>query len=183
MKARLPAGDVELDRWAVDRSPAYDLLELAFEVLPRETLARLTVVRPTGEVETRLGHGTELPYDDGSFARVVCRRGLQLLPDRGRALGEMRRVLARGGEIEVGVRGSIERNPPFAELADSLERSTGARRAAAVRWLFSMPEPDDLWGVLADAGFGEIRVDVVRTTDQAGLRITTETIVGRARRV
>lgn len=41
---------------------------------------------------------------------------------------------------------AIEQNPPFAELADSIERSTGTRRAAAVPRLFSMPEPDDLRG-------------------------------------
>jgi hypothetical protein len=135
----------------------------------------------------------------------------------------MRRVLARHGEIEVAVRGSIERSPPFAELADSLERHAGARGAAAVRWLFCMPEPDDLRGVLAAAGFEEIRVDIVRTSerspsireflspsgsglrlvpemvkswvladleralgpcvDEDGLLITTETIIGRAKRV
>ncbi len=134
----------------------------------------------------------------------------------------MRRVLVRQGEIEVAVRGSIERSPLFAELADSLERHAGVRSAAAVRWLFCMPEPDDLRGVLAAAAFDEIRVDVVRTTDRSpsigaflapsgsearivpewvrrrvfadlerasgswmdrdGLLITTETIVGRARR-
>jgi ubiquinone/menaquinone biosynthesis C-methylase UbiE len=167
---------------APERPPGDGILEVAFEVGSDETLTRLTVARPNGEVQGRDGYGIELPFEDGSFARVACRNGLPLLPDRGGALREMRRVLAHGGEIEVAVRGSIERNPPFAELADSIERSKGARRAAAVRWLFSMPEPDDLWGVLADAGFDEIRIDVVRTTDQDSLRITTETIVGHARR-
>jgi SAM-dependent methyltransferase len=214
---------LKLERWAGDCSATDDGLELVFEVHAAEIRTWLTVARPTGEVETRRGHGIELPYDDGSFARVVCRHGLQLLPDRGRALEEMRRVIVRDGEIEVAVRGSIEQNPPFAQLADSLERHAGARGAAAVRWLFCMPEPDDLRGVLAAAAFEEIRVDVVRTTarspsideflsssmsepsivseivkrrvladleralrpcvDHDGLRITTETIVGRARRV
>lgn len=222
MKTRPPVEGAKLDEEAVDRSPADDLLEVAFEVHSREIRTWLTAGRPTGEIETGRGHGIELPYDDGSFARVVCRRGLQLLPDRGRALQEMRRVLVRDGEIEVAVRGSIERSPPFAELASSLERHAGVRSAAAVRWLFCMPEPDDLRGLLAAAAFEEIRVDVVRTTDrspsigsflsrsgsearimpgwvrrqvladleresgswmdQDGLLITTETIVGRARR-
>jgi SAM-dependent methyltransferase len=213
----------ELEGRAGDQSPADDSLELAFEVRSRETCTWLTVRRPTGETETGRGRGIELPYDDGSFARVACRRGLQLLPDRSRALEEMRRVLVRDGEIEVAVRGSIERSPLFAELADSLERHAGVRSAASVRWLFCMPEPDDLRGVLAAAAFDEIRVDVVRTTDRSpsiraflappgaeamivpewvrrrvladlerasgswmdrdGLVITTETIVGRARRV
>jgi SAM-dependent methyltransferase len=206
----------------MDRSPREDILGLAFEVRDRETLTSLTIARPTGEVERLRGHGIELPYDDGSFARVVCLRGLQLLPDRCRALREMSRVLVPGGEIEVAVRGSIERSPPIAVLADSLERHAGVRFAAAVRWLFCMPEPDDLRGVLAAADLEQIRVDVVRTTDRSpsiteflaslgaetrvvpemlegkvladlerasgawvdrdGLLITTETIVGRARR-
>jgi SAM-dependent methyltransferase len=166
VKSRLPLDDTEPDRSAVDPSPRDDILELAFEVHPTETLTRLTT-RSTGEVETRRVHGIELPYDDGSFARVVCRRGLQLLPDRGRALGEMRRVLDRDGEIEVAVRGSIERSPPFARLAESLERHAGVRGGAAVRWLFCMPEPDDLRGVLAEAAFEGIRVEVVRRTDRS----------------
>jgi SAM-dependent methyltransferase len=222
VNARAPYGVGEHEGRAGDQSPADDRLELAFEVRSREIRTWLTVRRPTGETETRRGRGVELPYDDGSFARVACRLGLQLLPDRSRALEEMRRVLVRHGEIEVAVRGSIERSPLFAELADSLERHAGVRSAAAVRWLFCMPERDDLRGVLAAAAFDEIRVDVVRTTDRPpsiraflasgseerivpewvrrrvladlerasgswmdrdGLLITTETIVGRARRV
>jgi SAM-dependent methyltransferase len=222
VNASAPEGVEELEGRAGDVSPADGSLELAFEVRPREIDTWLTVRRPTGETETGRSRGVELPYDDASFARVVCRRGLQLLPDRSRALEEMRRVLVRQGKIEVAVRGSIERSPLFAELADSLERHAGARSAAAVRWLFCMPEPDDLRGVLAAAAFDEIRVDVVRTTDRSpsivaflapsgsearivpewvrrrviadlerasgswmdrdGLLITTETIVGRARR-
>jgi SAM-dependent methyltransferase len=205
------------------RSTCDEILELAFDVRPTGTLARLTVARSTGEVESRRRHGIEVPYDDSSFARVVCRRGLQLLPDRGRALEEMRRVLVRDGEIEVAVRGSIERSPLFAQLAESLERHAGVLGAAPIRWLFCMPEPDDLRGVLAAAAFDEIRVDVIRTIDRSpsiteflsptgsqpalvpeivkrsvladlerasepwvdryGLLITTETIVGRAKRV
>jgi SAM-dependent methyltransferase len=222
VKGLPPVDGARSQSWVEDR-PADDSLELAFDVRSREIHTWVTVARPTVQVETQRGHGIELPYDDGSFARVVCRRGLQLLPDRGRALEEMRRVLVRDGEIEVAVRGSIERSPPFADLAESLERHAGVRAAAAVRWLFCMPEPDDLRGVLAGAGFTDIRVDVVRTfdrfpaidrfltpsaseprivpeivkgkvladlkralgpwVDRDGLLITTETIVGRARRV
>jgi SAM-dependent methyltransferase len=222
VKAQPPAGDVTLDRRVVD-VPGEALLELSFEVRLREICTWITVARPTGEAQTKPSRGVELPYDDGSFARVVCRRGLQLLPDRSQALEEMRRVLAPGGEIEVSVPGSIERSPPFADLAESLERHAGVRAAAAVRWLFCMPEPDDLRGVLAVAAFEDIQVEVVRTfdrflaidrfltssaseprilpeivkgrvlaelqrvlgqrVDRDGLRITTETIVGRAKRV
>jgi SAM-dependent methyltransferase len=173
----------------VNESPGDGTLEIGFEMASRGILTRLTVPRPSGEEAELSRRGMVLPYRDGAFTRVVCPRGLQLLPDRSAALVEMRRVLAHGGEIVVAVPGSIEHNPPFGKLADSLERRAGARRAAAVRWLFNMSDPDDLRWVLADAGFEEIRIDVVRTTgppapsDEVGGSIGTETIRGRARRL
>jgi SAM-dependent methyltransferase len=193
-----------------------NVLEVSFEVRPRETLTWLTFERPTRHIGRDRSNGIDLPFDDGSFARVVCSRGLQLLPNRGQALGEMHRVLARDGEIEVAVRAAIERNPPFAELADWLERHEGPRRAAAVRWHYCMPEPDDLRGVLAAAAFDDIRIGLARRTyrchsmeellsrsgfdpgivghaeleralgpcvQRDGVVITTETVIGRARRV
>jgi SAM-dependent methyltransferase len=115
----------------------------------------------------RVGRGGEdpsLPFGDGCFDVVVCQQGLQLFPDRGRALAEMRRVLAPRGRAAVAVWGPIGRNPAFAALAESLERRAGVRVAAAVRWLFSLPEPGDLRAVLAGAGFDGIRVGTARKT-------------------
>jgi SAM-dependent methyltransferase len=167
VRARTRLSGAWPESWTGSRAPADDGLELAYEVRPREIRTWITVLHRTGEVETRRGHGIELPFGDDSFGRVRCRRGLQLLPDRGRALEEIHRVLVQGGEIDVSVRGSIERSPPFAHLADSLERHAGPRGAAAVRWLFCMPEPDDLRGLLAAAAFEQIQVDVIRTTDRS----------------
>lgn len=168
----------------VDRGAAADptldrVLELAFDVGAAETVTRLTVEGSAGEISRRRILGVQLPLEDGSLDRVVCSEGLQLLSERGRALAEMHRVLVPGGDILVAVPGAIERNSVFAELAASLERRSGARGAAAIRWLFCMPDPDDLRGVLAAAGFEDIRIDVARTTARS---LTTETIVGRARR-
>jgi SAM-dependent methyltransferase len=110
------------------------------------------------------GGRSSLPFRDAAFDVVVCQQGLQLLPDRGRALAEMWRVLAPGGRAAVAVWGPIARNPAFAALAESLERRAGLRVAAAVRWLFCLPEPGDLRAVLAGAGFDAIRVRTVRRT-------------------
>jgi SAM-dependent methyltransferase len=74
------------------------------------------------------GGGLTLPFGDASFDVVVCHHGLQLLPDRGRALAEVRRVLAPRGWAAVAVWGPIGRNPAFAALAESLERRAGVRR-------------------------------------------------------
>ena len=213
--ARPPAADTVRRRSSEDRTPIRRALELAFDVGP---VTWLTVEGSTGEAAERRIHGIELPFEDGSFDRLVCSEGFQLLADRGRALEEMRRVLIRGGEIEIAVPGSIEGNQPFADLAISLERRSGARGAAAIRWLFCMPEPDDLRGAFAAGAFEDIRIDVLRTpsaspsiaaflarsnlfdrrtaaelthlvralksrADEGGPPISTETIVGRARRV
>ena len=137
-------------------------LNLAFEPTRTGVLTTIRVGRSTLRVTQDAPDEMELPFADGSFARVVCRYGLQLLPDRGRVLREMHRVLAPGGEVDVEVPGPINRNPPFAELADALERAEDTHRAARIRWLFCMSEPDDLRGALADAGFEEIRVEVAQ---------------------
>jgi SAM-dependent methyltransferase len=138
----------------------YRELDLAFEPTGTGVLTTIRVGRSTLRVTQEAPDEVELPFADGSFARVVCRDGLQLLPDRGRALREMHRVLSHGGEVDVQVPGPIDRNPLFAGLADALERADDTQRAARIRWLFCMPEPDDLRGALAEAGFEEIRVEV-----------------------
>jgi SAM-dependent methyltransferase len=135
-------------------------LHLAFEPTRTGVFTTIRLGRSTLRVTQDAPDELELPFADGSFARVVCRYGLQLLPDRGRVLREMHRVLAPGGEVDVEVPGPIDRNPPFAKLAEALERAEDRHLAAGVRWLFSMPDPDDLRGALADAGFEEIRVEV-----------------------
>jgi SAM-dependent methyltransferase len=135
-------------------------LDLAFEPTRTGVLTTIRVGRSTLRVTQEAPDEVELPFADGSFAKVVCRHGLQLLPDRGRVLREMHRVLSRGGEVDVEVPGPIQRNPPFADLADALERAEDRHRAVKIRWLFCMPEPEDLRGALADAGFEEIRIEV-----------------------
>ena len=166
-----------MTRLAEDRE-----LDLAFEPTRTGVLTTIRVGRSTLHVPQEASDEMELPFADGSFARVVCRHGLQLLPDRGRALREVYRVLARGGEVEIEVPGPIDRNPPFAELADALEHAEDRRRAASVRWLFSMPDPDDLRGALADAGFDGIRVDVAVEGGDGRLGFARERNRGRATR-
>jgi ubiquinone/menaquinone biosynthesis C-methylase UbiE len=135
-------------------------LDLAFEPTRTGILTTIRIEGSTIRLTQEAPDHTDLPFPDGSFARVVCRHGLQLLADRRRALREMHRVLAHGGEVDIEVPGPIERNPPFADLADALERTEDRHKAVRIRWLFSMPEPDDLRGALADAGFEGIRIEV-----------------------
>jgi SAM-dependent methyltransferase len=115
-------------------------------------------------VRWRRGDPSRLPFEDACFDAVACQQSLQLLPDRTGALREMWRVLAPSGRVGVAVWGPIERSPALAALAGSLERHAGVRVAAAVRWLFSLPAPEELHACLAGAGFGGIRVLTARRT-------------------
>jgi ubiquinone/menaquinone biosynthesis C-methylase UbiE len=115
-------------------------------------------------VRWRRGDPSSLPFEDACFEVVACQQGLQLLPDRTGALREMWRVLAPSGRVGVAVWGPIERSPALAALAGSLERHAGLRVAAAVRWLFSLPEPEELRACMAGAGFGAVRVVTARRT-------------------
>ncbi len=108
----------------------------------------------------------ELPFPDAVFDTALCRQELQLLPDRSRALSEIRRVLVPGGRIAVSVWGPIERNPAFDALADAFQRHAGIGAAAAVRWLFCLSDPGDLRALLSAAGFEAIRVAPARRSTQ-----------------
>jgi ubiquinone/menaquinone biosynthesis C-methylase UbiE len=51
------------------------------------------------DVDLREGDAHELPFGDGSFDAVVCTYSLCNIPDVGRAVGEMRRVLKPEGRL------------------------------------------------------------------------------------
>ncbi len=51
-----------------------------------------------------------LPFPDRRFDRVICRFGIMYSPNPNRALGEMRRVLKRGGQVALMVWGPTSTN-------------------------------------------------------------------------
>jgi len=112
---------------------------------------------------TLASSGDRLPFADASFDVVVARHTLEALSDRAWALSELRRVLAPRGRLAVEVWGPLEGNPVFSVLADSLQRRVGARAEAAVHWLASLSQPDDLRALLLVAGFEHLRVTRRRT--------------------
>jgi SAM-dependent methyltransferase len=107
--------------------------------------------------------GDRLPFADASFDVAVAHHTLEALSDRAWALSELRRVLTTSGRLAIEVWGPIDGNPAFSVLADSLQRRVGARAEAAVHWLASLSQPDDLRALLRVAGFEHLRVTRERT--------------------
>jgi SAM-dependent methyltransferase len=102
--------------------------------------------------------GERLPFADASFDTAVAIHALEAVPDRSWALTELRRILRCDGRLVVAVWGRLEDNPALSALGDSLRRRGGVRAEAAVGWLSSLSEPDDLRALLAGTDFVHVHV-------------------------
>jgi SAM-dependent methyltransferase len=111
---------------------------------------------PVGWVQAS---AVRLPFPDRSFEVVCCQLGLQFFPDRSAALAEMARVLVAGGRLAALVWQSIDRSPGFAVLAEALDRHVGPAAGAVMRAPFGLGDEGALRGLVAGAGFGEVRLE------------------------
>jgi ubiquinone/menaquinone biosynthesis C-methylase UbiE len=101
-----------------------------------------------------------MPLPERAFDVVLCQMGLQFMPDRVRALREMRRVLDADGRLVLNVPGPT---PPALEiLADALARHIDRGAAPFVHTVFSLHEAEALRQLAREAGFEH--VNVMKTT-------------------
>lgn len=98
-----------------------------------------------------------MPLTDASFDVVLCQMGLQFIPDKVKALKEMRRVLAPGGRVVLNLPGPIP--DLFVALRDALTKHIDPQCAAFVDVVFSLHDSDQLTGLMAEAGFSDIVAD------------------------
>jgi ubiquinone/menaquinone biosynthesis C-methylase UbiE len=97
-----------------------------------------------------------MPLPDESFDAVLCQLGLQFVQDKASALGEMRRVLVRGGRLTVGLPGAMP--PLFAVAHQALERHLGPEAASFLRMVFSLHDPTEIRALLDAADFRDVAV-------------------------
>ena len=124
-------------------------------------MARRIPGEPDGLTRWLSGDAQALPFADASFDVVVCQQGLQFVPDRSLAVQEMRRVLAEGGRVGIGVSASLDQQPVHAALNAALERRLGVPALAEP---FALGHADELAGLLASAGFRQVTVETVAWT-------------------
>jgi ubiquinone/menaquinone biosynthesis C-methylase UbiE len=86
-------------RW-LEPEGILDVLDIQQEMLDH-TIRRADNLNISNIVPTR-GDARALPYPDGRFDAVYLVATLGEVPDKGRALAELRRVLKRGGRLVVG---------------------------------------------------------------------------------
>lgn len=99
---------------------------------------------------------------DGAFDVVLCREGLMFAVDPARACAEAARVLRPGGRLATAVWGPRERNPWLGALLDAVGTQLGETiPPPGVPGPFSLAADGLLAGLLAGAGFTDVRVEEV----------------------
>lgn len=135
---------------------AADLNEGMLEV------ARSIPSAPGAAIEWHRADATQLPVGDGSVDVVLCTQVLQFVPDRGKAVAEMHRVLRLGGRAVLSVWGPLPENPYFEAVVGSVSRHIGPDAAISLRAPFTLGNPDEIRALLRDAGFREVHVDTAQ---------------------
>jgi SAM-dependent methyltransferase len=102
----------------------------------------------------------DMPLPDGGFDAVLCQMGLQFFDDRLAGLREMRRVLAASGRLVLNLPGPTP--APFAHLRSALGRHAGPDAAGFIDAVFSLHDPDEVRGLLEEAGLRDPRASSER---------------------
>lgn len=122
--------------------PTRAMLEEAVAIRRTRTILNVDLV---------LADAQELPFRDGWFDLVTCRRAAHHVPDLARGLREMRRVLRPGGVLLVD-----DRSVPEDDLADALQNALDVLHDPShVR----EHRPSGWRTLLAEAGFGVERLE------------------------
>jgi ubiquinone/menaquinone biosynthesis C-methylase UbiE len=132
------------------------------DVAPEMVEIAATRARRAGleNVTTRVLDLEAIDEPDGSFDVVLCREGLMLVGDPGRAAAEMRRVLRPGGRAAIAVWAGVEHNPWLGLIAASLSAELGQPvPPPGTPHPFSLGGEGQLEDVLTGAGLVDVRVE------------------------
>ena len=126
------------------------------DVNPGMLAVAKTTAPPEASIEWHEGTAEAIPVRDQSFDVALCSLGLQFIPDKGAALGELHRVLSSGGRIAFNAVGPAPE--PFEAFAEALGRHIKPEAAGFVRQVFSLHDPAEVRDLVDDAGFRDVSI-------------------------
>jgi SAM-dependent methyltransferase len=109
-------------------------------------------------IEYREADALNLPFGDREFAVVVCGLGLMFVPDKKRALSEMRRVTKPGGCIAISTWDSIEENTYAKVYAATIESLFPNDPEVRFRLPWELHDEKVLRDLLTGAGYKDIEI-------------------------
>ena len=120
--------------------------------------------------------GKDLPVDDASVDRVICKNVLEYVPDPVATIREFRRILKPGGIAHVS---DSDWDAAFVEPVGDLFREI----MSAARIAFRTPQIGrKLYGFFREAGFSNVRIQVIANPDaEGGLRPVLQNMASYAR--
>jgi ubiquinone/menaquinone biosynthesis C-methylase UbiE len=119
-------------------------------------------------VQWRQADACSLPFPEGRFDAVVCQFGLMFVPDKMLAVREAHRVLKPGGVVLFNVWDAMEHNA----LGHLTHRTIASHFEKDPPTFYQVPfgyhDQAEIKRVLEEAGFSEIKTEVVAKVSQAG---------------
>lgn len=114
-------------------------------------------VRP--DLDWREGDAAALPFEGGSYDRVLSQAALMFFPDRVAALREMGRVAGPGGTVTLQVPGRLARSPGYMALTEVAARHAGPDVLDLLGGYFAVGEPVLLDSLCTAAGLHVDRIE------------------------
>jgi SAM-dependent methyltransferase len=114
-------------------------------------------------IGVRFDHGDAeaLPYHDAAFDVVISHFGVHHVPRPIMALSEARRVLRPGGRVAFTIWAPRTENIAMKLVHDAIARHGDPALSTAPALGISLTVPDHCVAALRDAGFSDVRADVV----------------------
>ncbi len=136
------------------------------EVVLSDVVAEMTAIaarraerRGLTNVGTAVLDLEQIDQPDDSYDVVLCREGLMLAVDPGRAAREIGRVLRPGGRVALAVWGPRDRNPWLGTVLDAVSAQLGAPiPPPGIPGPFALDDADRLAAILDDADLAEVAV-------------------------
>jgi ubiquinone/menaquinone biosynthesis C-methylase UbiE len=150
-QSRMAAQLVGSDGAVLATDISAEMLKVTAQLAQQEGLSNIT---------TRVMDAAQLDLPAQHFDAVISRLGLMLVPERQRALTEIRRVLKPGGKLAALVWSTPELNPLFAVPMATIAKYTGDP-FPSIPGPFALADPATFEQALKDAGLRAVTVEAV----------------------